>query len=358
MEIVIIGLTITSSWGNGHATTYRALVRELVARGHSITFLERDVPYYASQRDFRGLPGTNVILYTSLDELKGEHQSLISQADAVMLGSYVPQGIEVGEWMIKNASGAKIYYDIDTPVTLARMARNDCEYLSPELIPNFDLFLSFTGGKTLRRLEEEFGSPRARAFYCSVDPSLYFPETLPQKWTLGYLGTYSDDRQPGLERLLCDPARALSEERFVVAGPQYPETVNWPENVQRIDHLPPDQHRIFYNSQRFTLNITRADMIEAGHSPSVRLFEAAACGTPIISDYWEGLDELFEFGTEILVAPSTEEAIRLLRELSPEMAVEIGAAGRRRILAGHTAAHRALELENHIAALKHELESV
>ncbi len=348
MNLVILGLSITSSWGNGHATTYRALVRELAKRGHTIHFLERDVPWYASHRDFAGLPGTTVHLYASLEELENGHAALVREADAVIVGSYVPEGIAVGEWAIETARGTVAYYDIDTPVTLARLKRDDCEYLSERLISRYDLFLSFTGGKTLRRLEREYGSPCARAFYCSVDPALYYPENVPEKWDMGYLGTYSDDRQPGLERLLIEPAKRWNDGRFIVAGPQYPADIQWPANVERIDHLPPDQHRFFYNSQRFTLNITRADMIAAGHSPSVRLFEAAACGVPIVSDYWDGLDEIFRIGSEILVAQDGEEALNLLREMPAEQARRVGAAGRERVLSAHTAAHRAAELEEHL----------
>jgi spore maturation protein CgeB len=353
MNLVILGLSITSSWGNGHATTYRALVRELARRGHQILFLERDVPWYASHRDFIGLPDTQVCLYQTLDELHDRFRAAVTAADAVILGSYVPDGIEVGDWMLRHASGVKAYYDIDTPVTLARMERDDCEYLAARQIPKFDLFLSFAGGKTLTRLEREFGSPCARAFYCSVDPELYFPQRCAKSWDLGYLGTYSADRQPGLDRLLTTPASSWSDGKFVVVGPQYPPEIEWPENVERIHHLPPDQHCRFYNSQRFTLNITRADMIAAGHSPSVRLFEAAACATPIISDFWEGLDEIFDIGSEILVAESSEDALRILRETSSQQATAIGAAARAKVLRAHTASHRAILLEEALVAAAH-----
>lgn len=348
MKIVFLGLSITSSWGNGHATTYRGLVRELVRRGYEVMFFERDVPWYASNRDMDPkFSDAEVVLYQSIEELDA-HAASVESADAVIVGSYVPEGIRVCDWVLERASGVTVFYDIDTPVTLARMAAGDCEYLSTEQISQFQLYLSFSGGPTLRRLEKEFGSPCARAFYCSVDPEQYYPENVPHRWDLGYLGTYSDDRQPGLDRMLVDPARQWSAGQFVVAGPQYPDGIKWPENVERIEHLAPYQHRRFYNSQRFTLNVTRADMILAGHSPSVRLFEAAACGTPIISDWWEGLDELFEIGTEILVVEDRESALTILQHMTPEQRMAIGTAARRRVLAGHTSAHRAEELERHL----------
>jgi spore maturation protein CgeB len=352
LDIVIIGLTITSSWGNGHATTYRGLVRELTRRGHNVLFVERERPWYRDNRDMPRPPWGRTRLYHSLDELKSRFARAVRDADLVIVGSYVHSGVTVGEWVTRTATGMKAFYDIDTPVTLAKLERGDYEYLTPDLIPRYDLYLSFTGGPTLTRLERQYGSPMARALYCSVDPSLYYPERRKLKWDLGYLGTYSADRQPPLDRLMLRPARRLPNRDFIVAGPQYPDDIHWPANVERRVHLPPAEHRAFYNAQRFTLNITRADMIRAGYSPSVRLFEAAACGVPIISDCWDGLDTLFAPGKEILVARSPDDTIRYLRETSEEDRRAIGRRARKRVLAEHTAAHRAAELEAHAHAAR------
>jgi spore maturation protein CgeB len=352
VKVVVLGLSITSSWGNGHATTYRGLVRELAARGHDVLFLERDVPWYAASRDLPDPPYGQTRLYSSLHDLKNRFGRQVREADLVMVGSYVPEGVAVGEWVTAEAQGITAFYDIDTPVTLAKLAKREYEYLSPYLIPRYDLYLSFTGGPTLELLEKQFGSPMARPLYCSVDPLLYFPEkNRDLRWDLGYLGTYSDDRQPPLERLMLQAARVGRSLRFVVAGPQYPASVRWPWNVQRIEHLPPAQHRAFYNSQRFTLNITRAEMIRAGYSPSVRLFEAAACGTPIISDTWDGLDAFFEPGQEILISEDVEQTLQYLNELPEDERVAIGERARKRVLAEHTAAHRAIELERYAREL-------
>ncbi len=348
LDIVILGLSITSSWGNGHATTFRGLIRELNNNGHQILFLERDVPWYASNRDLPNPPYCRTELYTSLQDLQQRFESEVKKADVVMVGSYVPEGVRVGEWVIRTAGGIKAFYDIDTPVTLAKLSRGDYEYLHPDLIPRYDLYLSFTGGPTLRRLEKEFRSPEARALYCAVDPDLYFPEPQQIHWDLGYLGTYSDDRQPPLENLMLDAAWQWQEGKFVVAGPQYPASIHWPTNVELIHHLPPSAHRRFYNQQRFTMNITRADMIQAGYSPSVRLFEAAACATPIISDYWDGLETIFEPDTEILITRSAKETLAYLLDLTETDRQKIGGRARAKILSAHTAAHRAKELETYV----------
>jgi spore maturation protein CgeB len=349
MKIVFLGLSLTSSWGNGHATTYRALIRELRGRGHDVLFLERDVPWYADNRDLPRPGYCRVALYNRIAELQRRYAGDVRDAHAVVVGSYVPDGVRVGEWVTRVARGATAFYDIDTPVTLAKLERGDHEYLSPALIPRYDMYLSFTGGPTLRRIERQYGAPTARALYCSVDPSLYFPEARGTRWDLGYMGTYSDDRQPTLERLLLEPARRAPHDRFVVAGPQYPRTIRWPSNVERVPHLPPRKHRTFYNAQRFTLNVTRADMVSAGWSPSVRLFEAAACGTPIVSDPWEGLDSFFTPDTEILIAHTPLDTLRYLNEIDESDRIAIGQRARDRVLAGHTAAHRAAELEQYLA---------
>jgi spore maturation protein CgeB len=216
------------------------------------------------------------------------------------------------------------------------------------VIPGFDLYLSFTGGPTLEHLEQHYGSPAARALYCSVDADAYAPLDVPKKWALSYLGTYSPDRQPTLEKLLIEPARRMPEQRFVVAGPQYPADIDWPANVERIEHCPPADHAAFYAASRFTLNVTRADMIEAGWSPSVRLFEAAACAVPVISDKWRGIDELFAPGAEIILADTSEDVVSAVRDTSDAEAAAMGTAARGKVLAAHTARHRAAELETYI----------
>lgn len=349
MDIVILGLSITSSWGNGHATTYRGLVRALAARGHRLLFLERDVPWYAQNRDLPRPPYGKTRLYNSLQNLSYGFAPAVRAADLVILGSYVPDGRAVAEWVLGTARGVRAFYDIDTPVTVAALERGDCEYLTSSLAARFDLYLSFTGGPMLRRIEQRIGAPMARPLYCSVDPDVHYPIPGKRTWELGYMGTYSKDRQPGLERLLCEPARRMPEDRFTVAGPLYPAAVRWPANVERMEHVPPTDHRDFYNRQRFTLNLTRADMVAAGWSPSVRLFEAAACGTPIISDEWPGLDELLEPEAEVLIARDTSDVLSFLRELTPDEARRIGRRARQRILRDHTAAQRAQELEAHVA---------
>jgi len=346
MRLVVLGLSLSSSWGNGHATTYRALLRAFAGRGHEVLFLERDVPWYAEHRDLSDPGYCRLELYSDLSGLR-RWEGEIAAADAVIVGSFVPDGVAVARWVRAFSRGVVAFYDIDTPVTLAQLEAGSCPYLSREGVGGFDLYLSFTGGPTLQRLEREFGARTARALYCSVDESAYRPLERRKRWDLSYLGTYSDDRQPVLERLLIEPARRAPHLRFCVAGPQYPQDLEWPANVERIAHVGPADHPAFYAESRFTLNVTRADMIAAGFSPSVRLFEAGACGAPLISDQWAGIESLFEPGRDIVLADGPEDTLRALA-MSEADREALAAAGRARILAEHTAGHRAAELECHL----------
>src|SRR5690606_25282236 len=338
LDVVVLGLSLSSSWGNGHATTYRALLGAMAARGHRILFLERDVPWYAENRDCPEPGFCELQLYSSLEELRNRHTERVRQANLVLVGSYVPEGVQVGEWVTATASGVTAFYDIDTPVTLSKLQRGDHEYLAPSVIPAYDLYLSFTGGPVLERLERVHGARRARPLYCAVDPERYRPLARAPRWDLGYLGPFSEDRQAPLAMLLLEPARRWTTGQFIVAGPKYPPELRWPDNVSRVEHMPPAGHPQFYAEQRFTLNVTREAMIAAGWSPSVRLFEAAACGTPVVSDWWEGLDDILVPGDEIIIARSSADVLSALRDIPDEERRAIGDRARNRILAAHTAA--------------------
>jgi spore maturation protein CgeB len=347
-KIVILGLPIFSSSANGHAA-YRGLVRELAARGHDVLCLEREASWHAANQALPKPPFGRLAFYSTVEQLRDRFATTVRRADLVIVGCYEPQGATIGTWVTKTANGVKAFYDRDTTLTIASLDRGNLDYLSADLIPRYDIYLSFTGGGILERLREQYGSPMAQPLYCSVDPTLYFPENRPKKFDLGYMGAYREDRQPALDELLLQVARDWQKGRFVIAGTQYPRNIRWPKNVVRHPHFSGAKRRDFYNSQRFTLNITRTDAKAAGYSPSVRLFEAAACGTPILSDCCEGLDALFEPHKEILITSCSEESLYYLLETSEAERCLIGKRARARVLSRHTVRHRAMELEAYVA---------
>jgi spore maturation protein CgeB len=352
MRLVVLGLSVTSSWGNGHATTYRGLLRGLARLGYRTLFLERNVPWYEENRDTPRPIGCEVGLYQTLAELENVYADEVRNADAVIIGSYVPDGVEVARWVLSNARGATFFYDIDTPVTLARLEAGDTEYLAADSIPKFDAYLSFTGGPTLDFIERELGARRALPLFCSAEPDWLAPVDVAPSREMGYLGTYSEDRQPGLDELLLEPARRLPAKPFVVGGPCYPKELVWPDNIERMEHVAAREHAEFYCSQRYTLNVTRADMRRLGYSPSVRLFEAAACGVPVISDRWPGIQDFFEPDGEILLASTAEEVLGYLSGIPEDRRKAIGDRARKRFLKEHTGARRAAQLDGYVKAAR------
>ena len=348
MKLVICGLAITSSWGNGHATTYRALCQALHARGHRIVFYEHDVEWYRSNRDLPRPEFCDVRFFAEWGSVRTEVQRELRDADVLVMGSFFPDGAAVSDELLATAVPVKVFYDIDTPVTMTRLrAEGAVDYLRADQIPAFDIYFSFTGGPLLQEIEEKFGSPAAVPLYCSFDPAQYRRWPLNRRFAcdLTYMGTYAPDRQPKIDELLCEPALRLPERRFLVAGPQYPASVRWPRNVQRIMHLNPRWHAEFYSSSRMTLNVTRRDMVQAGYSPSVRLFEAAACGAAIVSDNWPGLEHFFRAGEEILLPANGAEVAAMIEHLSEAELRHIGDAAQARVLAQHTSAQRAQQFE-------------
>jgi spore maturation protein CgeB len=347
MKIVVFGLTISSSWGNGHATLWRGLSRSLARRGHAVTFFERDVPYYAQARDLLEVPGGELVLYEDWDEAGRKAGRAVADADVAMVTSFCPDGLEATALVLAAPRALRVFYDLDTPVTLSRLDRGESlTYVGPRGLRDFDLVLSYTGGAALDRLRSKLGARRVAPLYGHVDPRVHRP-VMPRAdfaADLSYLGTYAADRQAALEALFIEPARRRPEQRFLIGGAQYPMDFPWTDNIFFVRHLPPADHPAFFCSSRLTLNVTRRAMAEMGWCPSGRLFEAAACGAAILTDEWDGLDAFFEPGREILVARSGDDTVGAL-DLSNRELGDIALAARERSLAEHTSDARAITLE-------------
>lgn len=345
MRLVIFGLAISSSWGHGHATLWRGLCRALGAAGHRVVFFERDVPYYARHRDLVEPPGCDLRLYGSFDDVRPVARAELARADVGMVTSYCPDGRAACELVLESHAPIRAFYDLDTPVTLARLARGEIlDYLDPALLRELDLVLSFTGGRALDALRA-LGARRVAPLHGSVDPDVHRPATGPvaRRADLSYLGPFAADRQEAVDRLFLEPARRMKERRFLLGGAPYPPDVAWSGNVFHVPQVPPAEHASFYASAPVTLNVARRTMADMGHCPSGRLFEAAACGAALLSDAWLGLESFFEPGREILVASSADDVVRALSMPRGDLAA-IGRAARERALAEHTAACRAREL--------------
>jgi spore maturation protein CgeB len=344
MKLVIFGLTVSSSWGNGHATLWRGLCNALARQGHDISFFEHDVPYYANHRDLVWPDKYKLVLYPDWEAVRPLADSAVSDADAAIVTSYCPDAAEACELSLGSAA-LKVFYDLDTAVTLEKL-RSDgsVDYVPSHGLSDFDLVLSYVGGRALNDLQNLLGAKRVAPLYGSVDPSIHKPVACSSQYEsdFSYLGTYACDRQAVLEKLFIEPAHRLPEKKFVLGGAQYPEHFPWKQNVWFVEHVPPAQHASFYCSSKATLNVTRGPMASFGYCPSGRLFEAAACETPVVSDSWDGIDNFFEPGEEIVVASSSSEVVDAI--MNPDGLRRIGQAARERVLSAHTAEHRSREL--------------
>jgi spore maturation protein CgeB len=353
MKLVVFGLTVSSSWGNGHATLWRALLRALQRRGWTTVFFERDVPYYAQHRDRPEPDETELVLYGAWPEVQSRAAGHLASADVAVVTSFCPDGLEASRLVLSSPVPLKVFYDLDTPVTLARLAAGESlSWIGPEGLAPFDLVLSYTGGEALAALRKRLGARRVAALYGSVDPEVHRPVQAERRFRadLSYLGTYAPDRQEGLERLFLEPARLSPGKGFLVGGSMYPAGFPWRENISWIPHVVPGDHPAFYASSPLTLSVTRRAMAEMGWCPSGRLFEAAACGVPVLSDQWQGLQDFFTPGAEILVADTTEEALAAVSTPRARLR-RMGRAARDRALAEHTATVRAQQLEHVLAAV-------
>ena len=358
MKIVVFGLTVSSSWGNGHATLWRGLLKALIRRGHDVAFFERDTDYYRDNRDLHALPGGELVFYPDWPAVAARAARAVAEADVALVTSYCPDAAAAERAVLDAPRALRVFYDLDTPVTLAALDEAGSggarpAYVGPEGFSGYDLVLSYTGGPALDALAARLGARRVAPLYGHVDPDLHRPVPRAPRFAadLSYLGTYAADRQAALDALFIGPARARPASRFLIGGAQYPADFPWTDNIFFVRHLPPPDHPAFFSSGRLTLNVTRRAMAAMGWCPSGRLFEAAACGAAILTDDWAGLGSFFAPGEELIVARDTADALAAV-DLSDAELKHIAEAGRARVLAEHTSDRRARDFEDAVAAAR------
>jgi spore maturation protein CgeB len=293
------------------------------------------------------LPGGRLELYGSWQEIRDKARLDAIEADAVILTSYCPDARDVTRLILDCSSALHVFYDLDTPITLASLrAGETVPYIGRNGLGDFDLVLSFTGGeRVFREFRQLVGARRIEALYGHVDPDIHRPAPSQPHYRadLSYLGTYSRDRQETLDALLVAAALSRPDLRFLIGGAQYPADFPWSPNIYFVRHLPPSEHAAFFASSRLALNVTRKAMVEMGWCPSGRLFEAAACGAPLLSDAWDGIEDFFEPGSEILLAGSKQDVLAAL-ELDGRELGRIAGRARERTLEQHSSAKRAQQL--------------
>ena len=335
-RFVFLGSSITAVWGNAHASVYRTLLRALVARGHHVLFLERLSEQFASVRDLPTACG-EVQFYGSVDDLRARFARDVRTAHCVVIGSSIEDGAQISQWVLESARGVRAFYDLDPLNTLGSVNHS---------ISDFDLYLSLTGGPQVVQMAAQLNRTYVRSLHCSFDPAWHTPMDATKQWELGYVASDTPEERPMIEQYLLEVARRMPKGRFVVAGSICDDNRQWPSNVRRIAPVMNTHQRGFYAQQRFALNLTPASARTV--APHSRLFQAAACGTPIITDYWPGLDQFFEPGAEVLVAESPDDVVRYLCEVPDPVRKTLSARARRRLLRAHTPGHRARALERYV----------
>jgi spore maturation protein CgeB len=353
MKISFFGSSLVSSYWNGAATYYRGILKALATLGHEITFYEPDAFGRQSHRDIQDPPWARVIVYPATS--KGWQQSLKAaarSADMLVKAS----GVGVFDRELESAvidtplPALRIYWDVDAPATLDEIAANPTHHLRTA-IPQYDMVLTYGGGNPVISAYRRFGARDCVPIYNALDPAHHFPVAPIGEFAsdLGFLGNRLPDRETRVESFFLDAARRLPSRRFLLGGLGW-ESKDLPENVRRIGHVGTNFHNSFFCSGLATLNVNRESMARYGFSPPTRVFEAIGAGACLITDNWEGIDLFLEPDREVLVAEDGNGVAAHLESLTPARAREFASRARKRILARHTYAHRAVQVHRLLEA--------
>lgn len=353
LKIAFFGSSIVSAYWNGAATYYRGIVKALNKMGHEVTFYEPDIYERQKHRDIEDPDWCKVVVYEKDQEVLENHLDEASKADVIIKASGVGAFDEFLEEEIadmKTEQNIVVFWDVDAPATLDRI-ENDVNDPFNKQIPKYDFILTYGGGQPVIDAYERNGAKKCVPIYNALDTETHFPVEADTKFfgTLAFLGNRLPDREKRVEEFFIKPAQNLPKQKFLIGGSGWGDK-EMPENIEYLGHVYTKDHNAFNCTPMAVLNISRDSMAKYGFSPATRVFEAAGAGACIITDYWEGIDTFFEPGKEILVAKSGEEVEKILAELTPEMAKEIGDAAYKKVLDAHTYEHRAELLEEVITS--------
>jgi spore maturation protein CgeB len=349
LDIAFFGSSLVSAYWNGAATYYRGMIRALAARGHRVTFYEPDAYERQKHRDIDDPPYAKVVVYSGTDETE-----VLTMLERARRADVVVKASGVGVWdellerevlNVRKPGGSAIFWDVDAPATLARVRENPSDPFK-SLIPKYDAVFTYGGGPPIVRGYTELGARVCVPIYNALDPSTHYPVAKQARFAadLALLANRLPDREARIEAFFFDPARRLPEQRFLLGGNGW-QGHGVPSNVQTVGHVYTADHNAFNCSARLVLNVARDSMASCGYSPATRVFEAAGAAACLVTDYWEGIDMFLEPDREILVAKHGEDVARHLRDVSATRAREMGEAAKKRVLAQHTYAQRAREVE-------------
>jgi spore maturation protein CgeB len=348
MRIAWFGSSLLSAYWNGAATYYRGVIRALHALGHQITFYEPDAYGRQERRDIGEPDWAKVSVYSS-DGKEGVLQALEEARAADLLVK--ASGVGVFDELLERAvleqrrpGGLVAFWDVDAPATLDRVRANPQDPFAA-LIPRYDFIFTYGGGDPVVRAYQAFGARECVPIYNALDPSTHFPVFADPRFDgeLAFLGNRLPDREARVDEFFFRAAASCGAANFVLGGAGWHDRP-LPEGVRYVGHVYTGDHNAFNSTPRAVLNISRESMARYGYSPATRVFEAAGAAACLITDEWEGIEMFLEPGREVLVARDGDEVAGCVRSLSPERAQAIGAAARKRVLAGHTYDHRAREL--------------
>jgi spore maturation protein CgeB len=348
MRIAFFASSLVSAYWNGAATYYRGIVRALHARGHRSTFYEPDAYGRQEHRDIDDPPWAEVVVYAATASAAHAAVESARGFDLIVKASGVgvnDELLEAAVLELRTADNLVAFWDVDAPATLDRVHHDARDPFLP-LIPRYDVIFTYGGGDPVVSAYSALGARQCVPIYNALDPATHFPVPPDPRYAglVGFLGNRLPDREARVDEFFFTAAAKLPDAIFLLGGAGWGDKAKT-ANIRYFDHVYTRDHNAFNCTPRAVLNISRESMARYGYSPATRVFEAAGAGACLITDAWKGIEQFLDPGQEVLVAHDGQDVADLLRSLTPEHVRQLGRAGYRRVLAEHTYAHRAAQVE-------------